>query len=243
VHIFRPLPVAKLRDDPHRTPCCRAPTIHSMKIDTDAQDQAIQQLKQDWDQLSDPDRALAIAKIKTSGLSNRKIASLLGHSESLVRRLLLILDAPVADRIAARKGKITTNELIRRTHTARQRKAAQQQKNAQQVRKQKAYVGARLIGGWLQKHRLTGSYGEQIVEEARRMMIAALFDGSLPHVDPPDHPVPPAVIIERCKPKEPLTDDIDPSGWYSLWLARWIVFAFPDPDVRDQALDITLEHL
>ena len=57
-----------------------------MQIDSDAQDPATHQLQQDWDQLSDLDRALAIAKIKKSGLSNRKIAQSIGRSESLMRR-------------------------------------------------------------------------------------------------------------------------------------------------------------
>ena len=87
-----------------------------MQIYSDAQDSATHQLQQNWDQLSDLDRALAIAKIKKSGLSNRTIARSIGRSESLMRHLLLILHAPASDRMAARQGKQSTNELVRRAH-------------------------------------------------------------------------------------------------------------------------------
>ena len=73
-------------------------------------------------------------------------------------------------------------------------------------------------------------------------MIDAFYAGVLPHVDPPSQFVPSDVIIERCRPKEPLTEDINPSGWYSKWLARWVLFVFPASDVRDQALDLALAH-
>ena len=39
-------------------------------------------LKRDWEELSGPDRAAALAQIKKSGLSNRKIAGRLGRIKS-----------------------------------------------------------------------------------------------------------------------------------------------------------------
>src|SRR3974377_2033284 len=112
-----------------------------MNTATTSSDPVIGKLKQDWNQLSDPDRALRIAQIKKSGLSNRKIASILGCAETLIRRLLLILHAPAADFAAARNGTLSTTELFRRTETAFQRQAAQRQANAQSGRKRQALDG------------------------------------------------------------------------------------------------------
>ena len=64
--------------------------IHSMKIDTASLDQAVEQLRHDWNQLSDPDRALGIDNIRKSGLSIRKIAKGLGRSEASLRHLLFL---------------------------------------------------------------------------------------------------------------------------------------------------------
>jgi hypothetical protein len=51
-------------------------------------------LKQAWPQLSDLDRAYAVTRISKSGMSRRRIATGIGTSESLLRHLLLALQAP-----------------------------------------------------------------------------------------------------------------------------------------------------
>jgi hypothetical protein len=68
---------------------------------------AVDKLKEDWDQLSVPDRALAVGKIRRSGFSIRQIARLIGRSESSLRYHLKTLHAPTADLAAARKRKIS----------------------------------------------------------------------------------------------------------------------------------------
>jgi hypothetical protein len=118
-------------------------------------------------------------------------------------------------------------------------------------------LGSKLICEWLEERNLCGSYGEQIIEEARTKMMLAEMAGKLPNVDPPNNPAEPTVIIERCKPQEPLDSkpqepldskpqeplDDTPTfiAWYAKWLARWVVFAITDPDARDQALDLALQ--
>jgi hypothetical protein len=132
---------------------------------TTSPDEAIQKLTQNWDQLSDPDRALAIAKIKKSGRSNRDLARILGRGEATIRRLLYILRAPAADLAAARNGSIRTNELIRHTDLALRKWAALRKNNAQRLQKQQASEGAKLIYKWIETLNHSGAYGEQIVEE------------------------------------------------------------------------------
>jgi hypothetical protein len=203
--------------------------------DIAAQDQLLSQLKKDWDKLHDLDRAARVAQIKRTGLSNRDIARKLQRGETLIRRLLVILRASAADRAAARSGKISTNELFRRTKAARKQHANDEQQR-------QAAEAAKFICDWLKALNMAKPSTEQIATEARRIMIDAYFAGTLPKVVLPNHPLPPrAVIIECCKPKEPLTDEIDPSGWFSTWLARWLPFVFPHPDVRDKAIDIVID--
>jgi hypothetical protein len=130
-------------------------------------DQAIEKLTHDWNQLSDVDRALSLGRIKRSGLSNRKLATMLGRSESLIRRLLLLLPAPAADLIVARAGQISTNELIRRAKAHIQRQAVRQQALRQQQRQRQATKAAKLISNWLNQTGLNGPACEAIVNEVR----------------------------------------------------------------------------
>lgn len=235
------LTVAPLRDGAHRLPACRARTIQFMQKDIASPDQAIEKLKQDWDQLSDPDRALAIQKIKTSGLSNRKIASGLGRAESSIRRLLLLLHASAVDLAAARNGSISTSELARRAITALQRQAASQQANARQERARQAIDGAKLICRWLRQTQFHGPSCEMIINEVRRELAMRQSDRTLP-APPTTLNLPVVEIIRRSKPAELTDDGIDIIAWYAQWLCRWTFFAFPDPDIRDNALDTALEQ-
>jgi transposase-like protein len=86
---------------------------------------AVNQLKNDWDPLRDLDRARAVAKIKQSGISIRQIAKRLDRGESGLRHLLLALQAPAADLVAARQGKLSTNDLVRRAKAASACRSAQ----------------------------------------------------------------------------------------------------------------------
>lgn len=180
-------------------------------------------LKCDWDQMHPLDRAKAIVSIRRSGISIRQIAKQVGRSEATLRHLLKTLLAPVQDLDLARQ-------------------AALREAGCQKDREQQALAGSRLICDWLWQHLFSGPSGAQIVEEARRLLIEAYYDGTLPTIDLPDHPVTPAIIIERCKPKEPLDDSGTDIGWYGKWFARWVVFAFSDPEVRDDALDKALQQ-
>jgi hypothetical protein len=209
-----------------------------MTTNTLSADQAIETLTQDWHQLSDIDRALSLAEIKKSGLSSRRIATMLGRNESLIRRLLLLLSAPAADWAAARQGRLSTNKLLRRAKAHIERQAARQQAERQQERQRQATKAATLISNWLNQTELNGPACEAIVNEVRWEFAVREGSGALPA--PSTVSLPFDEIIRRSKPAE--DPEIDIVAWFAQWLCRWTFFAFSNPDIRDQALDLALEQ-
>ena len=67
---------------------------------------SIAELRTDWINLHDLDRAKAVRDLHNAGVSIRQVAAHLQKPESSLRRLLTALDAPVEDRALARKGLI-----------------------------------------------------------------------------------------------------------------------------------------
>jgi hypothetical protein len=49
-------------------------------------------------------------------------------------------------------------------------------------------------------------------------------------------------IIQRCRPPEPINDEISFVAWFAVWLALWAHYAMPAPWTREQALEHTLEE-
>jgi len=169
----------------------------------------ISELKANWINLHDLDRAKAIRTIHIAGISIRQIANQLQMGESSLRRLLVALDAPIADKFLARKGKLTTNELVRRSKAAGLKRVALHREEIALEQAREALKAAGTICEWLRNKGVGGSFGEQ--------------------------------IIERSQPKRAIDDNADPINWYHEWLCRWAFFAFPDPEVRDTALDKALQ--
>ena len=152
-----------------------------------------------------------------------------------LRHLLIALDAPVQDRILARRGEISTNELVRRSHAAGLRCTARHREEVELERARQARKAADQICTWLAGIGLNKPNCEIIIDEVRRKFYTLA-------------PAPPTrvdltvdQIIERTKPPELIDDSIDIINRFILWLLRWTYFAFPDPIIRDQALDIALE--
>ena len=79
---------------------------------------AVAELKEKWSNLQDLDRGHAVNAIHQAGTSLRSLAKALTCSPTLLRRLLEVDQAPLEDRLLARQGKISTNELLRRVKTA-----------------------------------------------------------------------------------------------------------------------------
>ncbi len=101
-----------------------------------------------------------------------------------------------------------------------------------------------MICKWIETEGISGVYGENIVDETRRILAETEANGTLPKITAP-RGVPIAEIIQRTRPKpsppgvEPLEEGSVP--WYADWLARWTFFAFPDSSVRHSALDRALD--
>jgi hypothetical protein len=209
-----------------------------MTTNTISADQMIEKLAHDWNQLSDIDRALSLTEIKKSGLSSRRIATMLGRNESLIRRLLILLSAPAADLAAARQGRLSTNKLLRRARAQIQRQAARQQADRQQEHQRQTAEAAQLISNWLNQTELYGPACEDIVNEVRWEFAAREAGGARPA--PPKVNVALDEIIRRSKPAE--DPEIDIVAWYAQWLCGWTFFAFSNPDIRDQALDLALQQ-
>jgi len=201
---------------------------------------SITRLQVDWHRSSDLERARAVHTIKQSGVSIRKIAAELQVSESLLRHLLHALQAPSSDRVLAKQGEITTNELVRRAKAAGLRRDAHQREAIELERAKAARKAADVICDWLAREHLPGSYGEQIIEAVRREFAKRQLAGGLPQ-RPKGIEITTKELIERCRPKRPIDDNAAFIGWYHEWLCRWSFFAFSDDDIRDTALDLALQ--
>jgi hypothetical protein len=201
---------------------------------------SIAELKTDWINLHDLDRAQAVKDLHEAGDPIRQIAAHLQKPESSLRRLLTALDAPVEDRALARRGLISTNELVRRAKAEGSRRAARNREEIRLERERHTLRAADRICKWLLETQMNGPSCEMIVNEVRRKLHGMAQAGLHPtRVAPPDTPI--DEIIEQTRPPAIKDDCIDVTGWYAQWLIRWTFFAFPDEDIRDNALDLALE--
>jgi transposase-like protein len=201
---------------------------------------AVADLQSQWHTLHDLDRARAVHAIHQDGASLRELANALNCSDSLLRHLLTALQAPPADRSLARQGKISTNELVRRSEAAGIRRSSMHREAREFERTQASRQACRTICNWLGAEQMSGPYGEQIVDEARRLFAKAEQDGKFPPgAAPADMPT--AEIIQCCRPAELKTDAISFIARHAWWLARWTYYAFTDTSVRDTALDLALD--
>jgi len=202
---------------------------------------AISDLQSKWHTLHDLDRASAVFTIYQAGASIRQLAKTLNCSESLLRHLLAILKALPEDRYLARQYRISTNELVRRARTAGIRRSSMHREARAFERAQAARHGSKMICDWLADEGISSSYGEQIVDEARRLFAQAEQTGKFPPgAAPADMPT--REIIQRCRPAELKSDSISFIARYAWWLALWTFHAFIDSWVRDRALDLALER-
>ena len=154
---------------------------------------AIAALQKNWSQMKDVDRARAVRKIHQDGTSLRALANDLNCSPTLLRHLNMAALAPTSDQILARQGKISTLELARRGSTAADQDASKQRGALECKHMQEAQKISKAICEWLETEGLSGGHGEQIVDEARRLLADAEATHQLPHQVPPRPALP-------CKP-------------------------------------------
>lgn len=202
---------------------------------------SISDLKSEWNNLSDLDRGRAVQRIHQAGTSLRRLAKALGCSATLLRHLHQAAQAPVGDQYLARQGTISTNELVRRAKAAGLRHDARRREAAEPERTEASRVFCKKICDWLVAEGIAGSFGEQMVAEARRQIAVAELTKKLPkRCVPPDMPF--DQIIQRCKPPQAADDEFTSIAWFGTWLALWGYHAFRDDWVRDKAIDLALEQ-
>ena len=201
----------------------------------------IADLRKGWPKLKDADRARAVSKIHTAGISLRALAKELPCSPTQIRKLNQAAQAPTLDRLKARMGKLSTRELARRGRD-KARKALEEE------RKRVVNQVSQTIGEWLQREGYSGAVGEKIIDEARYMLATAEAGNQLPRISPPPPGTPIEQIIEKTRPPWAQVDTripwiyrAEPWDWYAQWLTRWVYFALPDSDSRHQALKTALE--
>lgn len=200
---------------------------------------ALADLKSKWADLKhDLDRAPAVRLVHQKGVSLREIAGELKCSESRLRYLFEAAEAPPADLLRARKGLISTRELVRRSRAAKAVRAAKDNEKEELERRKAVQKGCHTICNWLKEENQSGAHGEAIAEEARQILAEAERDGKLPKAQFPREDMPLEEIILRCRPPEFVNADVGSVGWYAAWLARWAFFAFPSSVVRHQTLNL-----
>jgi len=201
---------------------------------------ALADLQATWNNLCDLDRGRAVYAIQQNGTSIRELAREINCSESLLRHLLIAIQAPVEDRLLAREGKITTNELVRRVRAAGVRRTTKQHEAREFERTQASVSGSKAICAWLVEEHISGGYGEQIVCEAQRQLADAEQTNRLPN-EPAPADMPVDEIIRRCKPASPANDAANLVARFGCWLAGWTYFAITDSDVRYRAFEFALD--
>jgi len=203
----------------------------------------IEQLRSEWINLHDLDRAKAVRAIHKDGTSIRQIANQLHKPDSGLRRLLDALDAPVEDRLLARNGQITTSELVRRSRAAGRARAAKNNEELKLERGRQTLHAADLICKWLVETQMYGPDCKQALDDVKRKLQGIIPAELLPTIQAsPDTPI--DQIIEQTKPpafKEEYKFDI--AGWFTEWLYNWTFYAFHDVGVRDNALDLAIKRL
>jgi len=200
---------------------------------------ALANLKSEWHALNDPDRGRAVLAIRRDGTSIRELAREMNCAESLLRHLLVAIQAPTEDRLLARDGKISTNELVRRARAAGIRRSAKHREAREFERAQAAVKASKVICGWMVQERLSGPFCESIIRDAQRQLAEAEQTKRFPKgAAPADMPV--SEIIQRCRPLPITTEEVHEAARFAYWLALWTFYAFTDSDVRYQALELAL---
>jgi DNA-binding transcriptional MerR regulator len=202
---------------------------------------ALTDLQKKWPSLdNDVDRAKAIHDLHSAGVSLRTIAKVLQCSLTLLRQLNVAAQASREDLQLARDSRISTRELIRRSKAAANRRVTDQREAMELKRAKDARHGSKLICDWLDEKGLSGTHGESVVNEARRILAEAEQSGTLPKPTLLSQGLCISEIIQHCRRLKPTDPDPKEVWLYPDWLARWALEAFPDIVTRHEALGIAL---
>jgi len=192
----------------------------------------------------DLDRAEAIKSICEAGESRRSLAKEVGCSEALLRDLLKVANVPLADRVLARRGEISTREFVRRSKAAAKLEAEKAKITEEKRRAKESEKWSISICDWLQAQGLAWAHQKNVIETTRCELIEAERLGTLPKAVVRTG-VPLKTIIDRTRPTESGWDQTLEIYFYISWLAHWTLYAIPNVIVRDAALShalVTIQH-
>ena len=75
--------------------------------------QAVADLRSGWQTLHDIDKSTIVAATLAAGMRGRTLAKAVGCSEGSIRRLAIISTATAEEKDLARRGALSTNQLVK----------------------------------------------------------------------------------------------------------------------------------
>jgi hypothetical protein len=203
---------------------------------------AIADLQSRWHTFNDLDRAQAIKSIYQSGMSFRKLASILNCSPSLLTHLLQAGQAPLEDRVLARRGELSTRALVRRARAKGTHRTALHREAIAFEREQTAIQDSRAILNWLAEQDVTDADQKQFIERARQYLFQE--EGTWP-ISP--------VAMSACKladktfrmrrPAQSNLAEIGLFAGFARQLADWALGGITDLQIRQRAFELARDEL
>jgi len=202
--------------------------------------QAVTDLRSGWQTLHDIEKAALVAAILAAGMRGRTLAKAVGCSEGSIRRLHVISTATAEEKDLARRGALSTNQLVKQVKSRREDQSRLHRQARAAEHRAAAEHAAKKIVTWLTAE-LSSAYAEQVLDEARLRVARTTPTGKPQKKAPSGMPL--GEIIRRCGQAVPDSGDVNVLERYVLWLMLWTYYAFPNRDVRDTALDLALSAI
>ncbi len=198
---------------------------------------AIANLRSRWCNLHDLDRAQAIKVIHQSGVSLRKLASFLNCSPSLLTHLLQAGQAPLEDRVLARRGELSTRALVRRARASGTRRTALHREAIAFERESEARRHSQAIKSWLGEQGIADADRRKVIERACLYLSTPEWTERLPLVAIPagmsaDKPV------RTCLPAQSDPTEVSFAAGIAWQLAHWVVAGISDHRARQRTLEL-----
>ncbi len=210
--------------------------------------QAIADLKANWPNLLDVDRAEAITPILEHGKSGRGLAAELECPESLLRHIQPLARATPTEKQQSRAGQISTNKLSRAIVQREQAVKAQLLTEAHVGESAKTPAeGCVEILSFVQNW-VAPSYARpvaiRIVEQAGYLDQALRDANRIPQLQVPSHWSAEQTASHLRHVSAPSQDDsFADMNSHAAWLVRFVVARIPDSEVRAKAYDVALQRL
>jgi len=199
--------------------------------------QSVADLRSGWRTLHDIEKAGLVAAILAAGMRRRTLAKAVGCSEGSIRRLAVINAATAEEKDLARRGALSTNQLVKQVKSRREDQSRRHRQAKAAEERASAERAAKKILAWLNAE-LSPAYAEQIVNEVRLRFARTTPTGKPQKKAPSGMPL--GEIIRRCGQAVPESADVNFIERYVRWLMLWTYYGFPDREFRDTALNLAL---